>query len=129
MRYNIFELIAGPGIQWFWLLFKINCTLRSAYLFDFDKAQNKWKPGQIILFDINRIQIKHNLFNKMPTTNRVSSRENLVNLSFQPSLYLCKTPFGDRTNKNLIVNKGSPISMRKRNPADCHCLFDFVCGT
>ena len=73
------------------------------------------------------MQIKHNLLNKNTTANRVSSRGNPVNLSLQPSLHLCKAPFGDRTNKNSIVNRGSPICVRKRNPADCHHLFVWFC--
>ena len=73
------------------------------------------------------MQIKNNLLNKNTTANRVSSRGNPVNLSLQPSLHLCKAPFGDRTNKNSIVNRGSPICVRKRNPADCHHLFVWFC--
>ena len=73
------------------------------------------------------MQIKHNLLNKNTTANTVSSRGNPVNLSLQPSLHLCKAPFGDRTNKNSIVNRGSPICVRKRNPADCHYLFVWFC--
>ena len=73
------------------------------------------------------MQIKHNLLNKNTTANRVASRRNPVNLSLQPSLHLCKALFGDRTNKNSIVNRGSPICVRKRNPADCHHLFVWFC--
>ena len=73
------------------------------------------------------MQIKHNLLNKNTTANRVSSRGNPVNLSLQPSLHLCKAPFGDRANKNSIVNRGSPICVRKRNPADCHHVFVWFC--
>lgn len=73
------------------------------------------------------MQIEHNLLNKNTTANRVSSRGNPVNLSLQPSLHFCKAPFGDRTNKNSIVNRGSLICVRTRNPADCHHLFVWFC--